>query len=214
MNFLCKCEVEWGWHSTEVAFTLLTQQPRVWILALPRFFFSILLSSCTVLRDQTHLVLEEGISQMQLAVKAWAKYYKNKVWWRIQKRGLGCSFHLSLCCRQENKIKLLHLLVSGGTSLNLKQTRLQKMLLSWFRWKLGRRQKNFQMWAFFPTTNDPESAAKVFCSTELFFNCYFKGTCGYSVLTEGNEPQNQGHLLESCDPSDLIFIKNMNLAPP
>ena len=39
-------------------------------------FFSILLSSCTAVRDWTHLVLMKGISQMQSAVMAWAEYFK------------------------------------------------------------------------------------------------------------------------------------------
>ena len=60
-----------GRHSTEVAFALLTQQP--WVRNLPRTFSLTvklllpLLSSWTVLRDRTHKVLKQGISQIQLA---------------------------------------------------------------------------------------------------------------------------------------------------
>ena len=38
----------------------------------------LLASSWTVQRDQTHLVLKQGISRMQLAAKVWDKYYKKQ----------------------------------------------------------------------------------------------------------------------------------------
>ena len=49
-------------HSTEVAFALLTQQPRVRILA-PPFLFTALFVDSKI--DQIHVVLMEGILQMQ-----------------------------------------------------------------------------------------------------------------------------------------------------
>ena len=66
-----------GGHGTEVAFELLTQQPRVRIAALQRFFFSILYIQWTGFRERTLLVLWQGISQMQFAIKASAENNKN-----------------------------------------------------------------------------------------------------------------------------------------
>ena len=39
--------------------------------------FSLFCLVCGQYRDRTHLVLKQGISQMQLAVKAWAKFLKS-----------------------------------------------------------------------------------------------------------------------------------------
>ena len=47
-----------------------------------------MLSLWTVLRDWTHLVLMQGISQMQSVSKAWAEYYK---------KSLSLKHTLSLC---------------------------------------------------------------------------------------------------------------------
>ena len=63
-----------GRHWTEVAFAILTERPWVHNPALPWFFQ--LLSSWTV--DRTHLVLMQWILLKQLAVEAWAKYYKKE----------------------------------------------------------------------------------------------------------------------------------------
>ena len=52
----------WGRHSTEVAFALLSQQPRVWIPALPFLFTAKFVDSK---RDRSHLVLIQEILQMQ-----------------------------------------------------------------------------------------------------------------------------------------------------
>ena len=41
--------------------------------------FSLLLSLVTV-ESRAHLVLMQGILQMQLAAKAWSKYYKKFTW--------------------------------------------------------------------------------------------------------------------------------------
>ena len=60
--------------STEVAFLLPTQQPLVWIPARPKFF-SLLLSLWTVMRSNPSSAMQ-WISQMQLPVTSWAKYYK------------------------------------------------------------------------------------------------------------------------------------------
>ena len=51
-------------HSTEVAFALLTQRPRVRFPTQPKIFLYCLVCG------RPHLVLIQGISQMQLAVKA------------------------------------------------------------------------------------------------------------------------------------------------
>ena len=52
----------WGRHSTEVAFALLSQQPWVWIPALPFLFTAKFVDSK---RDRSHLVLIQEILQMQ-----------------------------------------------------------------------------------------------------------------------------------------------------
>ena len=71
----------------EEALTLLTQLPRVRILALPFWDFSFHYCfvlwqywEMTALRDWTNLVLKQGILPLLLEAKALAKYYKNLSW--------------------------------------------------------------------------------------------------------------------------------------
>ena len=101
-----------GRYVTEAAFAfaLLTQQPRAQILAKTSeiFFFSILLSSWTVLKDRTHLLVLAKAKDVANAVcgkgQSWKNHYKNfKTWFKTCVRG---RFNRSILTYTEVGIKL------------------------------------------------------------------------------------------------------------